>query len=155
MLTIAPPVSCCCITALAACAHQQRREQVEPDDLVVEARRGRRPRAAYGAPPALLTSTSSRPCVGDDPRRPAPDRLGVAHVADVVGRARQRLDLGAGAGDDRGAGGEERLGDAEPDAPVPPVTSTTRPDRSRASAMLIPYQANAWLVRQEAPWPSP
>ena len=38
---------------------------------------------------------------------------------------------------------------------VPPVTSTTRPDRSRASAMVIPYQANAWFVDEEVRWPSP
>src|SRR6187431_1429448 len=38
----------------------------------------------------------------------------------------------------------------EPIPRVPPVTSATRPERSRASAMLLPYQALAWLSERTA-----
>ena len=52
---------------------------------------------AYGAPPALLTSTSSRPCVGDDLRRPGPGPPRGPGRRRRSGRS--RLDLRAGAGD--------------------------------------------------------
>ena len=60
MLTMAPPESWPCITALAAWAHISGASRLRPTILpwkLADASAAR----AYGAPPALLTSTSSRP----------------------------------------------------------------------------------------------
>ena len=131
-----------CITALAAWAHEQRREQVEPDDLVVEARRRRRGVGARRAA-GVVDQHVEPPVRRDDPRRRAP--------RPPRGRARRRrggwspagLDLGAGAGHDGGAGlrGTPRVM-PEPMPLVPPVTSTTRPDRSIGRAMAATLPSN-------------
>jgi len=61
MLTIAPPVGWACITRLAAWASTSGASRLSPTTRSWN--RGEASAAsAYGAPPALLTSTSRRPC---------------------------------------------------------------------------------------------
>ena len=84
-----------------------------------------------------------------DPRHQRRDRLGVADVAHLVRRTRHRLDLGPRAGHHRRAGLEERLEVMPRPIPrAPPVTSTTRPDRSivRGMADTLP---STCLVRSQ------
>ena len=88
MLTIAPPSSCRCITAFAACATSSGASRLS--STILAWKRGEASAAAaYGAPPALLTSTSSRPWPATIPATSASTDSGVAHVADLVGRARR------------------------------------------------------------------
>src|SRR4051794_4883621 len=82
MLTIEPPDSCRCMTALAAWATTRGACRFRPSTLSWN--RGEASAArAYGAPPALLTSTSSLPwrATTRSTREDTPPRARTAHCS--------------------------------------------------------------------------
>ena len=86
--------------------------------------------SALGAPPALLTRTSSRPCVGHDAVDHRLRRLGVTYVAVTwvvpgTGSASERAQVTTVAPATTKASAIPR-----PIPREPPVTRTTRPVRS-------------------------
>ena len=59
-LTMTPPASCCCMTPLTAWLSSSGASRLS--SVILAWKRGEASAArAYGAPPALLTSTSRRP----------------------------------------------------------------------------------------------
>ena len=100
------------------------------------------PRLRCGAPPALLTSTSSRPA--------SPTTLATRACTASGSRTSQTWWSGASTSDleqvtTRAPAARNASAIPSPIPRVPPVTSTTLPWRSIDRAMVLPYQALAWL----------
>ena len=135
MLTIEPPCSCSCMTAFAAWAARSGATRLRARTL--SWKRGDASAArAYGAPPALLTSTSSRPCAETTPATSAatPSGSRTSHWTWVVPGAgvstAERAQVTTVAPAATKAAAMPR-----PMPWEPPVTSTTRAERSRERAM--------------------
>src|SRR3954447_18263482 len=144
MLTIEPPDSCRCMTALAAWATTSGACRFRPSTLSWN--RGEASAArAYGAPPALLTSTSSLPWRATTRSTTEATASGsrTSHCSCVVpatGSAAERAQVTTSALASTSTSVIPR-----PMPRAPPVTRATLPARSTESDMLVEYQANAWF----------
>ncbi len=123
MLTITPPSSCPCMTALARC--EKLSGAVRLSAITAAEKRGEAvAAAASGEPPALFTSTSSRPnrarVKATTRSMSVTSRTSAAQkAASLSGAARQIRRLVPAAHDDPCAGLEEADGDGAPDALAP------------------------------------
>ena len=86
---------------------QQRREQVELDDLLRGSAATPSAAGDVRRSPGVVHQHVEPPVAGRHPVDQLADRLGLAHVADVVAGPRHRLAVGARAGDDGGTRRQE------------------------------------------------